>query len=479
MSIFATEFRVKLGISKAGFVASTVAWLRGINRSTILDAADAQEDYEDEVWLQAPTGETLSLKSFEDHNCSVFGARLEIPDNAGRKWRTECILSQLGNDAFLRIRGQCLALNHSAFVVPPKKPHIIRQAIEDGWCVPDGQVLPSLKPIELKADQLNLASGAIVGGSTSMLPCLYVSRGNQDNLALDADQIAKELAGICHVFVEPSRAFSFDLMEATKRRNPYGGAIALFSPDGREHFRLFKRSDDNSGRALSKECITRVNAIVSSRAARYAWEWQDLQEAQSRKLREAATTSTSVALDDYIEAFDAELSAKQEKIENLEARLALETARADGEALSTEDLFPTELKNRIGPELYDGEFTDRLRSFLLLALENPSSPRNRRTDDFIRRLLTQIQFSGRSSSLISQIKTACRDGNQMPKQLGSLLSGFGFERSSAGKHTKFEPPTDLFGLQTEVLPSTPSDSQRGGKNRGAEVIKNFGLTELK
>lgn len=479
MSVFATEFQVKTGISKATFVASVIAWLRGINRSQILDSADAHESFDDEVWLETAEGETLSLKIYEHKQMAVFGSRLEISDDWGRKWRTECVLTDFGETAFLRVRGQCVAVDATAVVIPPKKPHFIRQAIEDGWCVPDGCFTPALSEIAFDSTSLDAATKIVMGGASNFLPILYVSRGNQGHLPFKATNLAKELAGVCHVVVEPSRAFSFELMERTKRRNPYGGAVALFTPDGREVFKFFKKYDDRAGTNLAKACLQRTNEFVSSQAAQKAWEWQDLQEAQSRRLREAVTNANSEGLEEYMAAFDTELAAKEEKIQNLEARLLIETARANSETQNTDDLFPTDLKTQIGPELYDGEFTDRLRSFLSNSLDAPSVPRNARTDEFVRRLLKKLEFSGRSQSLISQIKSACRDGNQMPKQLGSILSGFGFAKSNEGPHLKFQPPKELFGLQTEVLPSTPSDSQRAGKNRGAEVIRSFGLNELK
>ena len=399
--------------------------------------------------------------------------------DSGRKWRTECVLTDFQNEAYLRVRGQCVAVHHSAVVATPKKPHFVRQAIEDGWCVADGMLDVGLDPHNIGTDGIEIATAAILGQAAKFLPTLYLSCGNQNHPPFKPNWVAKELAGICHVVVEPSRAFSFELMEKTQRRNPYGGAVALFSPNGRELFRLFRQSTDTSGQQLAKDCIDQTTSYVSSLAAQSGWEWQDLQEAQSRKLRGAVAEASSEDLDSYVAAFDTELAAKQEKIDNLEARLALEVARADGDSLATVDLFPVELKKRIGPELYDGEFTDRLRSFLLAAFNKPSNPRNARTDAFVLRFLDELQFSGRSVSLISQIKSACKDGNQMPKQLGAILSGFGFSKSTDGPHIKFAPPEELFGLQTEVLPSTPSDSQRGGKNRGAEVIRSFGLNELK
>jgi hypothetical protein len=218
---------------------------------------------------------------------------------------------------------------------------------------------------------------------------------------------------------------------------------------------------------------------MSGLAAREGWEWQDLQEAQSRSLRERALEASDENLDEYIEAFDSELSAKNEKIENLELLLEIEKAKKSVNADNVYDFFPESLKGDIGPELYDGEFFDRLRSFVTLALNAPSLERNDRTDEFVKRFLKSTKFSGRSATLVAQIKTACRDGNQMPSQLGSLLTGFGFKKDREDNHLIYKPPSDLFGLPAETLPSTPSDSQRGGKNRGSEVIRNFGLNDLR
>ena len=47
MSTFATEFPAKPGLTKAKFGAAVIAWVRGIVKSTVLDAYDAQELYEE------------------------------------------------------------------------------------------------------------------------------------------------------------------------------------------------------------------------------------------------------------------------------------------------------------------------------------------------------------------------------------------------------------------------------------------------
>lgn len=479
MSVFATEFPVRADVEKATFAALAVAWIRGINNSKVLQNADAKELYDDEVWLETTDGETLSIKSFENSDTSVFGIRLEIPDRLGRRWRTECVYSSFGSQAFVRVRGQCVAVDPAAQIETPLKPHIIRQIIEDDWQTADGLFKTSSRPIYLKNSDVDIAAAVLSGNASSFLPCIYVSRTNQNELPISTDLLAKKLAGLCHVIVEPDRGFSFELMEASLRKNPYGGAVGLFSPDGRELLRAFKSSKDKSGRELTDYFVEEAVFFMSGLAAKRGWEWQKLQEAQSRHLREKVFSQNSDELEEYINHFDAELRAKQEEVENLKTLLEIAKLEKKEGAGQVGDILQPGLKAQVGSELYDGEFSDRLRHYLTKALSTQSVETDARTKHFVEKLVDATAFSGRAVSLVNQIKGACKDGNEMPKNLGSLLTGFGFTKSQEGKHIKFEPPNELFGLQTEILPSTPSDSQRGGKNRGSEVIKNFGLKELK
>lgn len=233
-----------------------------------------------------------------------------------------------------------------------------------------------------------------------------------------------------------------------------------------------------SGNDLLNSITQKAVAFMSGLAAKYGWEWQQLQEAQSRRLREKAIENSSESLEEFIEYFDAELKAKDEQIQNLKE--LLEIARFD-KSNATEQvggIIKSGLQTRIGSELYDGEFSDRLRHYLERSLKQ-NVEADARTTKMVENLIRNTSYSGRAIHLVNQIKSACKDGNEMPKNLGRLLTGFGFSKSRDGKHQKFEPPTEMFGVKTVVLPTTPSDSQRGGKNQASDVIKNFGLRDLK
>ncbi len=478
MSIYGTEFPVNATIEKAKFVASILAWVRGIQKSRVLDSTIEKDFYEDEVNLKAQNGETLSIKSYEANSTSVFGARHELPDNEGRIWRTEIVYtSQPDGQSYIRIKGQCVAKHANAHVITPKKPYIINQLIEDGWGYIDNKlrVEPNVKYLD--EDDVGLAVEIISGSATYFLPTIYVSRDNKNNCLVDLPSLQRKFAGVCHIVVEPDRKFSFALMEAAKRRNPYGGAIGIFSPDGRELFRTLQPSRQSLMQAEES-----VNRFLSSMAAKKGWEWQHLQEEQSKKLRTALLLNSKEDIDQYVEYFDSEMAAKNEEIENLQSQileLQNELTNSVRSVDATCELLPEELKGKIGPELYAGEFSDRLKSIIDATSAQSDTSLHPRTKRFSEILSENTQYSGRASALIHQIKSSCKHGNEMPKLLGHLLSSFGYQRTNDGKHLKFIPPQDLFGLEIEVLPSTPSDSQRGGRNRGQDVIRSFGLKDLK
>lgn len=478
MSVFATEFPVKKAISEATFMAEAIAWIRGIQNSAVLEGFDEKDLHDDDATIRAPNGETLSFKKIEGPDLIVIGVRHEMPDPQGRIWRTECVLTKEGARAFFRVRGQCVAAQPDADVHRPKKPHLIRQAVEEGWGNKDGPFLVQAKAHYLSEPDLDLAKSIVQGEAHCLLPCIYVSRNNDNTLPVDADRLALLLSGLAHVTVEPSRGFSFSLMEIAARNNPYGGAVGIFTFETGELARFQSTNTTSQDAQLQDKIENHTITLVSKRSAQFGWEWQNLQERQAWILRQRLREQASDDLSEYIDLFDAELTAKNETIENLREQLALSEASRSTTHLSS-GLLPDELVTSLGQELYDGEFSDRLRLFLSDQVSSPNEETDARTLKLINRVVENSAFSGRAVGLINQIKAGGKDGNQMPKQIGSLLSGLGFGKSSDGKHTKFTPSQDLFGLSIQVLPTTPGDASRGGRNKAQEIIKDFGLSRLK
>ena len=479
LSIFATEFPVNNNVSEAMFMAEAIAWIRGIKNSFVLNDVDAKEFEEDDARIESASGEVLSFKRVNDSNLSVIGVRHELPDDQGRVWRTECVLTKESSKAYFRVRGQCVAAEPNAIVLRPRKPHLIRQAIEEEWSSKDGPFMVQATPHYLLEDEIELAGKVILGREQCMLPCVYISRNNNNTLPLDEKRLSETLSGLAHVIVEPSRSFSFSLMEMSSRKNPYGGAIGIIVSGNGE----IRRFQDSASNSPIRRFVTGIEAfvvdLVSKRGAQKGWEWQALQEQQARLLRQKLVEQNSDELSEYIDQFDAELKAKDEEISNLNERLALIEAKECSSAYLSSGLLPDDFIRQLGKELFEGEFSDRLRSFLKEMYELQIDGVDTRTNELVSRILEKSEFSGNAAGLINQIKGAGRDGNQMPQQIGAILSGLGYIRSDAGKHTKYTPSTDLFGLSVQTVPKTPGDASRAGKNKASDIIKDMKLNQLK
>lgn len=477
MSIFATEFPVRSDITNATFVAAAIAWIRGINKSTVLENLKESQLHEDDVLIQADSGELLQFKSYKSSDLSAVGVRHELPDSFGRIWRTECVLTNLEESSILRVRGQCVAASASAIVQLPKKPHFITSTISEGWGSSDALFQVGNSPHFLTDDDIDTALAIVTCANSSLLPHVYVSRGDDNSISVDLEVLSRKLAGMAHIVVEPTRSFSFQLMGKSFRKNPYAGAVGVFVPNFGEVSRHFVLGPSHQKLERSTEIVETVITLVSKRAATKGFEWQGLQEAQGKHLRAQLSLNSSDEIEKYVSQFDSEILAKDEQIKNLTQLLELSKNSKDVVTPSTHGLLPEWMTEKIGPQLYEGEFSDRLRH--VIELSSSIGELDPRTQTLVKLFLDHYSYSGRSIALVNQIKSAGKDGSEMLHNLGSILTSFGYDRTTDGKHVKFEPPKGLFGLPPEVLPSTPSDSQRGGKNKASEIIRNFGLNSFK
>ena len=204
---------------------------------------------------------------------------------------------------------------------------------------------------------------------------------------MNADILARKLAGMAHVVVEPSRGFSFQLMGKSLRKNPYAGAIGVFLPGHGEVSRHFGLGPAHQQRERSSELVEVIVNMVSKRVAVRGWEWQGLQEFQGRALRAKIINRASDDLDAYIDQFDREVHAKDERIRNLEQLPEIAQAGKLESRIVAAELLPSELIGKIGPQLYEGEFSDRLRRILEISLSDANSQIDDRTREMAKRLV--------------------------------------------------------------------------------------------
>lgn len=484
MNEFSTFFPVGWPATQSNFIQLVMTWLGGVKASKVLVEQSLTEIYDDDILLKSKDGvETLRLKNVNGAEHSAFGMQHEILDTEGRIWRTECVLTH-GDKAWAHIRGQCVIADVGAIFQRPKKPFLIKMMLRDGWASIDGDHIIDDKPHRITSDEVDLASRIINGRENGLLPKIYLSRGDDNQLGLDADKLAFDLGGLAHVFVEPNRSFSIDLMEATNGKNPYGGTVGICLPGQGIVRKFFKRSDADHQASTTNSMINFIVQYHASISRPYAMDWRALQEAQSRELRKSIEgklrdirASDGHEVDAYIAAFDAEMRTKDARILELESALSDALSADAAQVSSGIGLISDELSSVIGKQLYDGEISDRVRRALSCYISDDRIKKSKRDHHLIQRLLGASQFSGRSLGLANEIKAACRDVNEMPKRMGAIFSRLGFIRSEEGKHLKFTPPVEIGGIDVAVLPKTSSD-HRAGLNQASDIIDSFSIKDL-
>lgn len=159
-----------------------------------------------------------------------------------------------------------------------------------------------------------------------------------------------------------------------------------------------------------------------------------------------------------------EVKQLKRRIINLEAQLNVQQYRNEamkgGHILRTEDI-----------DLYPGEQHD----FVLCILEQVRErcPEGSRPRDIIDSILNCNQPVGRGREILSELNRVFKKGNPSSESDIAALCALGFTYTPSRKHPKLR----FCDKYLVVLPSTPGDSRRGGKNSLAEINKCIAISQ--
>lgn len=176
------------------------------------------------------------------------------------------------------------------------------------------------------------------------------------------------------------------------------------------------------------------------------------------------------------ELYIQEIDNLKDRIQQLEDQLA---ARATEKSSShDEGLFPQPLMDKLGPEIYLGEYSDRLR-FVANEMTNRADQigLDRRTRHFLTKISDCLPSAPALAALLSELKRSTRDGSRMASEVTQLLSRCGYREKSDNKHIKLEAKGGYEGLEAITLSKTPSD-HRGLQNMRKDIERVLGISKL-
>lgn len=483
MASFGTEFPVSPKITKNSLAKMVGEWAAGIKNSSLKDAETAIQNDEDDISVIGNYGETLQFKHVITESGFVAGARHSIGDDIGREWRTEIVLTNTTKLATLRVRGECIAATPGIETERPKRPFLVKKALDQGWGEADGPLTVQSLPHYLSdtEEDMALAISCILDTGKISLPVVYVSRDHRNRLNINENKLAYDLGGVAHVLIEPSADFSYNLYRLSRQTNSYNGNVGVYShPNGLLRNYFLGGALPSKG-ALARAILDTVETFVSNRSLLGGYGWLELQERQNDLLRQKlrSTTGNSENIEEWIASFQVEIDGYKRRISELESEIQ---KRDSSDAIShhrTDGILSNSIAEKLGRELYPGEFSDRLRLFILEGTKNKNeTPHDVRTLNVASEILNLSQFSGRAASIISELKSAATSGKKFGIKMREILCRYGYTATEDGPHIKMSPPDDRISGPVITLPKTPSDNVHGGQNQASDVSNALGLKKM-
>lgn len=476
MTVFATEFPIS-PLTRPQFVAQVIAWLRGTRYSRLFDDQSEGSLDRDESYFCSASGEQLWVREFgSSDEESGYGLRYDPPHDRGRLWRTEIVARRGDSSDLIRVRTQCIAVSPGARLDDPKKPFFIKNLLQDGLGDLDGRIRVSdaIHQLEDNSDGLALAAAIVDGAASRCLPVVYVSAPNEPGCILSQDELNKiafDLGGVAHVCIEPNRMFSLGLRKKVGGRNVYGGTIGISVPGRGFVRRLYLGYEVPSLDALMGETLVACRTTRSQMSAS-GWDWVDLQERAIQAYRKRERGRLSAA---ELEAlYNEEIEAWRVKNDQLKEQLDDVSRQLD--ELRGRDFLVMALSSVLGSELYQGEFSDRIRTASAIALAQADREGiDARTREILKRL-TSVPMSHGLDEFREDLRRAARSNNPF-RAVARLLSRHGYVENTNQGHDKLQPLPEFRELEDLTFGTTPGD-HRAWENARKNIERVMGLIIL-
>lgn len=463
MLSFATEFPVNHSHTAPDFLRALQVWLLGSPHTQLIQDDLAGLDSPRE-WSMEKGGERINLLRLRSSDQDAAAVRYTRRDN-GLEWNTNIVFSRDNSDSWVAIRVSCESSHPSARLPAAKKPVLVRTLLNELGGALDGTLRLDTTPHRFGNVDIATAARLILGQAGCRLPIVYVSAGFGGNYIIDPDRLASDLAGMAHVVVEPNRPFSLRLKIDVASENVYGGTVGIYWPDGGGRRSFFVGREFESPEDIARAVFDEVRTALTNRRAldRCTWAW--VQERASRQAFEALRAEGSQEIEKYVDEFDKELAAKQQRIEDaereirrLQADLRIYEARlpvGSGSLLQTgneQDLYVNELLGIVRAALEDActrVTADSRRNHVLTAIlrANPLS-------------------EDTAASMREKLRQLLRDSRGMDRPMKRGLEEMGFSITEEGKHYKLVFQED--DRYTFTLPKSGSD-HRGGLNAAGDI----------
>lgn len=461
MLTFKTQFPIDNNKDIDDIIEAGRVWLANSPHSSLSGSMKKAKEIGDE-WTTSSDNESVIFHKFEDASLAAF--RHEKLDTGGVRWVTEITSYKNSESFWVSVQLSADSELPVERVDPGKRPYILKNIMELIGGGNDGALTVSHTPYYLNESEIDLASDIIIGKAGCLMPTVYVSADNNNAPHVDPSQIARWLSGMAHVVVEPSRAFSFRLMSEVFNENAYGGAVAIYWPDGVGKWLFLPKDEFLDPKAMQVAISRKVRSSLLSQRTKKECRWGFVQELSSKKKLHALRESGSDKVEDYVALFDKELGAKDEEIQRLEYEIS--RLKYGGYSSSNDEGRSKNsiVLNGAEKDLYQAERLSIIIDALNSAKE--ASENHSRRCDVISDLIEKNSQEGERDILLERLKVLLRSYTSMSSTNRKELESMGFDISEEGKHYKLVFRNDQ--RYSFTLSKSGSD-YRGGLNAFSDL----------
>jgi hypothetical protein len=462
MANFSTEFPIDQKNTVEGVIRLACEWISGSPHTQIQDS-DLHDIPNNSERTVTVGGEQVTLAHANGKDLEIGGMRY-VRTEETLQWTTSIVTLKTQETQHLSIQIICEGLNTAARLPPPKKPYFIRQALTELGGGLDGEIPVTDKPFRLSDGEEEIAAALIIGTAKNTLPIVYISAGSRDGHQVNADEIARFVSGMAHVVVEPSRAFSFKVKSLTEARNVFGGTVGVYWPNSQARSAYYLDDETPNPRAVQIEVAKDIRVALSNRRQVTPCTWSNLKETVARNRIERLKSAGSTELQEYIDAFDADLSAKQARVNEAEDEIARLSAEVRRLSVATQSSASGLIQRGKEQDLYQHEIVDIIIDALTDA--NRVARDGSRRQHVLQDLIAANPASGARQALENEIKSLLKSYQEMDSKTRNALARLGFDLSEDGKHYKAVFQGD--GRYTFSFSKTSSD-HRAGKNLASDI----------
>ncbi len=314
MVVFSTMFYVKKSLTMERMTELAFEWANG----------SPHYGFGNIAWNGGDSGEYISddgkqkFSVIVSNDGNILAMRMENTDENNILWINDFVYESGEERNVLSVRLTRDADRESFIPDRFNRPRLMKTVLREGYGDVDNDMEISDRVINITEKNIDIAENIICGNVKYIMPVVYVTRRYSDGRpCLDANELARDLAGVAHVLVESGKNITSVLSSRTGRKNPFDGAVQIYYTD-KNSVRIMP---ENVSRKRIVDSVCRRLALLKV-DDRYTWSDIKYRKLYDKYYKDKENSSELIEFyKEMNDEYDRDNRSKQQDIDYLQSEL--------------------------------------------------------------------------------------------------------------------------------------------------------------